>query len=544
MNKFFISVLLLSFFFIIHSYANDLYFAQMADGGGYVTQINIANLGDTSTSISLALYKSDGSPMTVTIGEDTKNNFFYNIPPHGSIFLRTSGTARDVSAGWARVNSSGIISGSLIYRYIVMESVISEAGLDPSSIMDGFVFMVDTRQMYYSGVAIANPGTESAIVQYRLYSSSGQSMMQCSEQMGAMRHTAKLIGEIFPNQNLTDFTGKVVVTILGGQVAATTLRFDGSLISFASIPVVPRTPSTSTTVTSSTFPVTIITTSSTTSTSTSSTKILTSTTTSTTIGSTSTTIPHNLSIDRDKVRITQSGTSVKITGKVVNHDVADAIFVQVAVNAYDSKSLLIGGDSTYIYGTNRAISSSFSNSCLLPGEYGYFYLYITVSDNAASLDLFPFAEVRKTLSPLGKLTVTDHTISSDNYGYAKVIGNMKNTGTIGITYALLNIIYLNSSHQVTGTDSFYPEVRTLSVNQTMPFSESSYLPPSHVSSVWFSPEWSDESTTYAIVGSDTASNKMIVKARNQRQESLRIKAIGADGPLIKIVGEKVSIKSK
>jgi len=262
---------------------NTLYFAQMADGGGYVTSIVLVNPGTADLNATLETLKSDGSPLTVTLNGATGTSFTQTIKARGSLFLMTSGKGEQTSTGWVRVRGTEPLGGSLVYSYFSGGKAISEAGLDPSLPVTQFCFTVDTRQGNFSGLAVVNPNSTPLEIRYVLYDVEGNLKAEASQQLGSMQHAAKLIGEIFPTANLNDFTGTVTAISSGGMILATTLRFDSEVSRFASIPVViglQLAPVPTTTSTSSST--------STTSTSTSTTTLLHTTTTS--AATTSTTI--------------------------------------------------------------------------------------------------------------------------------------------------------------------------------------------------------------------------------------------------------------
>jgi len=219
-----------------------LYFAQMADGGGYATQVILANPGETQVSVTLDLFTSKGSPLTATVNGVANSSFSYTIKARGSLFLKTSGTAAQVSTGWVRVQADGLLGGSLIYANQTGGKVVAEADLDPSIPAQEFCFTVDTRQGYYSGLAMVNPTSAPLDIRYALYDAAGSLKGQSSQTLGAMQHAARLLGEIFPGQNLTDFSGMVTAVSSGGSIAATTLRFDAAVDTLASIPVITGVP--------------------------------------------------------------------------------------------------------------------------------------------------------------------------------------------------------------------------------------------------------------------------------------------------------------
>ncbi len=217
-----------------------LYFAQMADGGGYITQVVLSNPGVTDVTATLEAFKTGtaGAPLTVTFNGQTSSRFTWKIKAHGSLFLKSAGAASRVETGWIRVKATGSLGGSLTYSCLSGGKTISEAGLDPSTLLADFHLAVDTRQGYYAGLAVANPGSTPSEVRLVLYDSDGNWKAQSTQPLGAMQQMAKLVEEIFPGKNLADFTGTVTASATGGSVIATTLRMDKEVGTMSSIPVI------------------------------------------------------------------------------------------------------------------------------------------------------------------------------------------------------------------------------------------------------------------------------------------------------------------
>jgi hypothetical protein len=215
-----------------------LYFAQLADGGGYITQVMLSNPGVTDVTATLEAFKTaTGTPLTVTFNGVTSSSFTWKIKSHGSLFLKSAGAGAQPETGWIRVQATGKLGGSLIYSYFSGGKAISEAGFDPSAPLTDFSLTVETRKNYYSGLAVANPNSTPLEVRYVLYDGDGNWRAQSSQPLGAMEHRAKLIEEIFPGKIPTDFTGSVTASSSGGAVIATTLRFNDESGAMASVPV-------------------------------------------------------------------------------------------------------------------------------------------------------------------------------------------------------------------------------------------------------------------------------------------------------------------
>jgi hypothetical protein len=61
--------------------------AHFAVGGGWATEIVIANTGESEVTVQVDLFKQDGTPMTVTLDDETNSSFTRTILPHGVVTL-------------------------------------------------------------------------------------------------------------------------------------------------------------------------------------------------------------------------------------------------------------------------------------------------------------------------------------------------------------------------------------------------------------------------------------------------------------------------
>ncbi len=216
----------------------ELYFAQMADGGGFSSQIMLVNPLAAEVAVTLEFFQSDGSPLVSTWNGVTDSSFTYPIPGFASLFLRSAGSSGKVTVGWARVKATGAIGGALTYSFLSGGKAVEEAGLDPSPLTASFLLTVDTRAGFSSGLAIANPNSRTVPLTFTLLDTEGRQTARSTSALPPMGHFARLIGELFPLQDLAGFKGVVRVEAGGSQVAATTLRFDEALNRLASIPVI------------------------------------------------------------------------------------------------------------------------------------------------------------------------------------------------------------------------------------------------------------------------------------------------------------------
>ena len=219
----------------------EMYFAQVADGGGFITSFILVNPSNSDVTALLELFKQDGTPLIFALNDNYDNVFPVSIKAHGMVIMRSSNTGSSTQAGWARVRATATIGGSMIYGYAPAGGkVTEEAGLDPSTPSSGFSLSVDTRRNVLAGIAVANPGSVPVSLTMTLYDANGSQLNQKSRTVGNMSQFAAMAEELFPENKaaLANFSGTITLSASGGQVVGTTLRMAPDISTFASIPVI------------------------------------------------------------------------------------------------------------------------------------------------------------------------------------------------------------------------------------------------------------------------------------------------------------------
>lgn len=61
--------------------------AHFAVGGGWATEIVVANTGGSDIEVRVDLFKQDGQPLTVKLNDETNSSFTVNVPAHGVVTL-------------------------------------------------------------------------------------------------------------------------------------------------------------------------------------------------------------------------------------------------------------------------------------------------------------------------------------------------------------------------------------------------------------------------------------------------------------------------
>ena len=213
------------------------------DGGSIRTTFVLFNTTSREVSVVLRLTQDDSSPLKVTIPElgTDKDQFALSLDLGETRIFQTDGSG-DVATGAATVTASDAIGISAIFSiFDAAGNFLTEAGVGSSAALTDFVVPVDSTGFFDTGLALFNPGSDAALVEFQLLDESGQEFSSTDINVDGSGHVAKfIIGDLFPGA--ADFRGSLVVSSTR-PIAALTLRQHASPLSFTTLPVVSRTTS-------------------------------------------------------------------------------------------------------------------------------------------------------------------------------------------------------------------------------------------------------------------------------------------------------------
>ncbi|MFQ5740739.1 MAG: PQQ-binding-like beta-propeller repeat protein [Acidobacteriota bacterium] len=220
----------------VYRASNTIYFAHLADGDGQQTLVTLNNRTSETAMGTATFFGTAGSPLNLAIeGAGTTSNVAFTVPPGSSTSIQTLGgmTAR---SGWARVTSDRPLTGSSIFQFvdettneILFEGGVSDSPLAGRSNVFVLVEFPPLRPSLVStGVAVANPLDETAMVVYRLLDSGGTETASVMEMFESGTQQARFVEELFPGQISDNFSGTLVIES-DLPVAVTTLRTQGLL---------------------------------------------------------------------------------------------------------------------------------------------------------------------------------------------------------------------------------------------------------------------------------------------------------------------------
>ena len=238
----------------------NLYFAQVAVGGGYVTVFGLVNTGSTPAVGNLILKDQAGNDFLVSgnapgvrsqpssndLVDATGSSFPLTIPGGGTRFFAVSAVnpADATKSGWARFESAGGSMGGVGTFQVTQGGVLTTvAGVLASQPVPFATIPVDVddSQRRYTGYAVANHGSQNINVKLVLVNENGtiaESINPPSmNPLAPQRQVARFLSDDLPAR--TTFKGSMVLIGQGGNTfVVVALVLNQGL--FTAIPVIPE----------------------------------------------------------------------------------------------------------------------------------------------------------------------------------------------------------------------------------------------------------------------------------------------------------------
>jgi hypothetical protein len=163
------SFMLISVFvFCAHPVCANVYFPQIAAGGGYITVVTLMHVDARTTAPitgHLKFYNPDGSARTVTTTElGQSNDFTIIIPSQGTRVLTVTSTASLTSVGTAVFEAPNVSVGG-VARFSLGNDSVGVIDAKPVGIA---YIPLTTKAGFGNGVAIQNPGATPVNIRLRL----------------------------------------------------------------------------------------------------------------------------------------------------------------------------------------------------------------------------------------------------------------------------------------------------------------------------------------------------------------------------------------
>jgi hypothetical protein len=229
------------FLFSIPLTAGTVYFAQVANGGGYATTFTIFNPTSSSASGTLTLRDGNGNPWNMSLtNRNTNYRFAVTVPANGSARLVSSG-AGNVAVGWALLESAADLRGVATFDYRPGLELLDSVGVVGASPDNSFIMPIDISPSADEGLAIVNPGTAGVTINITLINEDGSTYSSLADPrlnpLGAKKSLSLYATELFPSLLLGSFKGLLAIQVVGsGNVAVMGLSYKEGQISV--IPVI------------------------------------------------------------------------------------------------------------------------------------------------------------------------------------------------------------------------------------------------------------------------------------------------------------------
>jgi hypothetical protein len=221
------------------------YFPQVAagtfPGGSWKTTIFISNAEAPGTTASgaITLTASDGSNWSLPWVDDvgrpigSGNTIAFTLGSGEVRKFVTVATAA-LNTGYATVTANAAVLGTAMFSQLDgAGNTTGEAGVPAAIPLGRQAIFVDTTSGYHTGVAIANPNTNTLVVHYELVNTVGQIIMSNIQNLGPLQHISFFIDQMFPNAPAMVGRFQFYCT---NPMASIGLRFNANMNLFTTIP--------------------------------------------------------------------------------------------------------------------------------------------------------------------------------------------------------------------------------------------------------------------------------------------------------------------
>lgn len=210
---------------------------HIAYGGDWRTQIVIGNTSAAAAEVSIYYFRSDGTPLSLTLGGLLADHTALTIPAYGTKMVEPDWQDAGTTAGWAGLvyaNSGLKIQGVFLWhrsgdpadKYIEATApIFSQANaaclLPLSSVASSVTMPYDETQGRASGYGFANTTNAPVTMTLIFYDQNGQMIAQYSKQLAAFGHDHFLVKDRV--QSLANTKGTMQIN--GQGIAPLGFRF-------------------------------------------------------------------------------------------------------------------------------------------------------------------------------------------------------------------------------------------------------------------------------------------------------------------------------
>src|SRR4030095_15272795 len=239
--------LFLVFFFVsamVCQAQTTLYFPQVADGGGWRTTILITNPaanGSNLASVTITFTKSNGTAFNLAFVDSSGtpvgggNTLGLQVAGGQTRKFVSIGAGAATDVGFGTVTSTQPVNGTAVFSQFSGARLVGEAGVPAAQALARQSIFVDTQLGFFTGVALANPGTGAADLSLNLINTEGVQVNTTTRTLQPSNHLPFFVHELFPGAPA--MVGSLQVTS-ATAVPAIGLRFSPDFSVFTTLPPV------------------------------------------------------------------------------------------------------------------------------------------------------------------------------------------------------------------------------------------------------------------------------------------------------------------
>ena len=197
----------------IYQLSEEVFLAQIADGGGQTTLVIVDNNSPDAAIGKVQFFDILGVPLPLDIqGVGTTSEVPFVIPSNASTRIQTLG-GPTAQRGWARVESNKPISGVSIYQFSQDGVILFEAGVEDAPPTGEGRFFVSRTGGFSTAVAITNPLDETATITLTLLNNTlGTEVASQLVLLASGAQLANFMRELFGDTVVTDgFEGTLLI---------------------------------------------------------------------------------------------------------------------------------------------------------------------------------------------------------------------------------------------------------------------------------------------------------------------------------------------
>lgn len=143
----------------------NLILPQIADGGGFVTELIITNPTGAPVTCRITFWQDNGALLPLSLnGANPSSSYVVVVPGHSSQFLPTPGLGPSVT-GWARAENMQQLGIIAAFRLQVSNRPESEATVQGIPATIGFAMAFDETPGFDTGFALANISALDTVIE-------------------------------------------------------------------------------------------------------------------------------------------------------------------------------------------------------------------------------------------------------------------------------------------------------------------------------------------------------------------------------------------